>query len=283
MKIGSYNVKSFVSGYLRLDGGAMFGVVPKPLWEKTNPADGKNRIEMCTRHLYLENGRRKIIIDTGSGDKFDNKLKSIFAIDDSKDSLGKFLKENNISADEITDVILTHLHFDHCGGSTYRDKNGEIQVTFPNAVHYVQSKHLDWANEPTDRDRASFYKEDYELLVQKNQIELLEGKYNFDDEIQLIPISGHTRFMNLVKISDDDTTLLYAADLVPMASHINLPYIMGYDLFPLLSLEEKRFYLTQAAENNWIIMPEHDPYAECLTVGIKDGRFFQKEKFLLNI
>ncbi|MBN1632878.1 MAG: MBL fold metallo-hydrolase [Ignavibacteria bacterium] len=281
MKIGDYEIRSVIAGYLKLDGGAVFGVVPKTLWSRTNPADETNRIEMCTRLLLLDSEKRRILIDTGPGYKLSKKLNEIYAIDYAQGTIESELEKYNLIKEDITDVILTHFHFDHSGGSTFYDEEKKLQATFPNAVHYVQEKHLDWARNPSERDKASFFPNDFEPLVQKKLLKTVEGEYNLDDYITLIPVNGHTRFMNMVKISDDKETLLFTADLVPMESHLPLPFITGYDLFPLVTLEEKRKYLTEAVENNWILFLEHDPYAECLKPGLEKERFFTKEKFKL--
>lgn len=281
MKIGDYEIRSVMAGYIKLDGGAMFGVVPKTIWSRTNPADESNRIEMCTRLLLLDNGRRRILVDTGTGYKLAKKLNEIYAVDYTKSTIESELIKYNLKNEDITDVILTHLHFDHAGGSTYYDEEKKLQVTFPNAVHYLQAKHLDWAINPSERDRASFFPNDFEPLIQNKLLKTIEGEYKFDDYITLLPLNGHTRFMNMVKISDDKETLLYTADLVPMESHLPLPFIMGYDLFPLITLEEKRKYLTEAAEKNFTLFLEHDPYTECLKPGFEKEQFFTKEKFKL--
>lgn len=281
MKIGDYNIRSVMAGYLKLDGGAMFGVVPKTLWSRTNPSDENNRIEMCTRLLLLDNGKRRILIDTGSGYKLAKKINEIYAIDYSKSTIESELDKYNLKKEDITDVILTHLHFDHAGGSTYYDNDKQLLPAFPNAVHYVQEKQLNWARNPSERDKASFFPNDFEPLVNSKLLKTIDGEYKFDDYITLLPVNGHTRFMSLVKISDEKETLLYTADLIPMESHLPLPYIMGYDLFPLITLEEKRKYLTEASEKNWILFLEHDPYAECIKPGFEKERFFTKEKFTL--
>lgn len=281
MKIGDYEIRSVMAGYLKLDGGAMFGVVPKILWSRTNPADESNRIEMCTRLLLLDNGKKRILIDNGSGYKLSKKLKEIYAIDYTQSTIESELEKYNLKKEDITDVILTHLHFDHAGGSTFYDGDKQLQVAFPNAVHYVQEKHLDWARNSSERDKASFFPNDFEPLVQNKLLKTVEGEYKFDDYITLLPLNGHTRFMNMVKISDDKETLLYTADLVPMESHLPLPFIMGYDLFPLITLEEKRKYLMEAVEKNYTLFLEHDPYTECLKPGFEKERFFTKEKFKL--
>ena len=281
MKIGDYNIRSVMAGYLKLDGGAMFGVVPKTWWSRTNPSDENNRIEMCTRLLLLDNGKRRILIDTGSGYKLAKKINEIYAIDYSKSTIESELDKYNLKKEDITDVILTHLHFDHAGGSTYYDNDKQLLPAFPNAVHYVQEKQLNWARNPSERDKASFFPNDFEPLVNSKLLKTIDGEYKFDDYITLLPVNGHTRFMSLVKISDEKETLLYTADLIPMESHLPLPYIMGYDLFPLITLEEKRKYLTEASEKNWILFLEHDPYAECIKPGFEKERFFTKEKFTL--
>lgn len=282
MKIGEYKVYSVNTGLFRLDGGAMFGVVPKPLWSKSNPADDSNRIQMCTNSILLDSGKRKILIDNGIGHKMSKKLNEIYSVDYSNYTLLDSLKMININPEDITDVILTHLHFDHAGGSTYYDEEKQLQITFPNAVHYVQKKHYEWALNPTDRDKASFFLNNFELLTEKKMLNFIEGEHKFDDVLTLIPVNGHTKDMQMVKISDGENTLLYAADLIPMSAHIPLPYIMGYDLFPLTTLEEKRKYLTEAVKKDWLIFFEHDPYTHSAKIDFNDKGFFIKESFQIN-
>ena len=279
MIIGDYKLHSIQAGLFKLDGGAMFGVVPKPLWNKSNPADELNRIEMCTRVLFLESDKRKILIDTGIGYKMSEKLNKIFSVDYSEYTIEKSLNNLNIKREDITDVILTHLHFDHSGGSTYYDENNDLQITYPNATYYVQEKQLDWALNPSERDKASFIPENYEPLIKEKQLKIFDGETKFDDFISLIPVNGHTRSMQIVKLSDEKETLLYPADLIPMASHIPLPYIMGYDLMPIITLEEKRKYLQEIYENNYTVFFEHDPYVECGKINFDGKTFSLKEKF----
>ena len=278
MKIGNYDVFKIKTGLFKLDGGAMFGVVPKSLWNKTNPADERNRIEMCTNSLFLNSGKRKILIDTGIGNKLNYKLKDIYAVDNSMFSLENSLKEINIKPEEITDVILTHLHFDHCGGCTYYDDENQLNLTFPNAIHYVQNKHYEWAKDPTERDKASFIPDDFEPLIKNKNLKLLAGNYKFDDFISLEVVNGHTPFMQIAKICDEKSNIIYAADLIPMASHIPVPYIMGYDLLPLITLQEKKIYLQNAVDNNQFFFFEHDRYTDCASVGENNGAYFLKEK-----
>ncbi|RPI18940.1 MAG: MBL fold metallo-hydrolase [Ignavibacteriae bacterium] len=278
MQIGEYKLHSIQTGLFRLDGGAMFGVVPKPLWSKTNPADEKNRIDMCMRALLLVSDNKRILIDNGIGHKTSEKFNEIYGIDHSEYILEKELFKLGILKEDITDVILTHLHFDHAGGSTYYDEEGNLQVTFPNAVHHLQKRHWEWANNPTERDKASFIPENFLLLEKKGNLKLIEGNKNFDDFVELHIINGHTPFQQMVKICDDSNTVLFAADLMPMASHVHIPYIMSYDLYPLTTLEEKKKYLPLASADEWLIFFEHDPFTEACTIGRNEKGFYIKEK-----
>jgi glyoxylase-like metal-dependent hydrolase (beta-lactamase superfamily II) len=282
MIIGNYKIYSIRTGLFRLDGGAMFGVVPKPLWSRTNPSDENNRIQMCTNSLLLDNGKKKILIDNGIGHKMSKKLNEIYAVDYSEYTLLDSLNNLNIKPEDITDVILTHLHFDHAGGSTFYDEEKQLKITFPQATHYVQKKHYELAINPTERDKASFFSNNFELLNQKKVLNFVEGEFKFDESVSLFPVNGHTKDMQLVKISDEKNTILYAADLIPMSAHIPLPYIMGYDLFPLITLEEKRKYLSEAVKNDWIIFFEHDPFLQSAKIGSSDKGFFIKESFVIN-
>jgi len=282
MQIGDYKLHAVQTGLFKLDGGAMFGVVPKNLWQKTNPADSLNRIDMCTRALLLDNGKRKILIDTGVGYKLSEKVNKIYDIDFSDYTLEKSLERLKVKKDDITDVILTHLHFDHAGGSTYYDAENRLRINFPNATYHVQRKQYEWALNPTERDRASFFPENYKPLEDNKVLKLIDGEIQFDELITLLPVNGHTSSMQLVKISDGSNTMLYTADLIPTAGHVPAPYIMGYDLFPLTTLEEKHKYLKDISRNKWSVFLEHDPHNECAKIEFSQKGYFISDRFKLS-
>ena len=277
MKIGKYTLHEVETGYIGLDGGAMFGVIPKPMWEKTNPSDELNRITLDTRCLLLDGGGRKILIDTGIGEGWEDKFKQIYRLE-YKNVLAESLKKAGVSFDDITDVILTHLHFDHTGGST-KLENGKWVPAFPNAQYHIQKKHFDWAINPSERDRASFIQNRFMPLIENGVLNLIDGDNQFDDEIEFMIINGHTYGQQMVKISDPGSTLLYCGDLMPFSSHIPLPYIMGYDLQPVVTLNEKKSVLPRAVAENWILYFEHDPYFAAATVAKTDKGFIAKERF----
>jgi glyoxylase-like metal-dependent hydrolase (beta-lactamase superfamily II) len=261
MKIGNYELHAIETGRFALDGGAMFGVVPRTLWEKSNPPDEKNRIAMAARALLLVGESRRILIDVGNGSKYDEKFTSIYKFDTSQFSLIPSLMRLNLSPDDITDVILTHLHFDHAGGSTYR-ANGELRLTFPKARYYVQREHWLAANSPTERDRASFFPNDFVPLQRHGVLQLTDGEQEILPGISVRVLNGHTTALQCPVISDGTTTLFYCADLVPTASHVAVPWIMAYDLRPLVTLGEKRRILNQAVDEQWVLFFEHDPKIE---------------------
>jgi glyoxylase-like metal-dependent hydrolase (beta-lactamase superfamily II) len=258
MKIGSYTLHQVHAGTFGLDGGAMFGIIPKPLWEKSNPPDVQNRINLAMRCLLLKSDERVILVDNGAGNKYSDKLKDIYKFGDSMVSLTDELMKHNVKPEDVTDVILTHLHFDHAGGTT-QIQSGDPVLTFPNAVHYVQRDHWEHAVKPTERDRGSFMKHDFELLASYTNLELLDGPVELFHGIDLLITNGHTVSQQLPKISDGTQTLFFCSDLVPTTAHIPFVYIMGYDIHPLVSLEDKKKYLRIANEEDWILMFEHDP------------------------
>jgi glyoxylase-like metal-dependent hydrolase (beta-lactamase superfamily II) len=277
MKIGKYKLTIIDSGFFGLDGGAMFGIIPKPLWQKTNPPDEANRIRLATRNLLLESESKKILIDTGMGNKWDDKSKNIYAVD-SKLSMNSSLEKNGLIPADITDVILTHLHFDHTGGSTVSN-NGKLEPAFPNAKYYVQKQNYDWAMKPSDRDKGSYIKENFLPLIEEGVLEFTIGNAEFDDEIEFIVINGHTFGHQMIKISDENNTFLFCGDLLPTVSHIPLPYIMGYDLQPLVTLQEKIKYLKTVVDEEWKIFFEHDPESAIATVKKFGEGFIVDRKF----
>jgi glyoxylase-like metal-dependent hydrolase (beta-lactamase superfamily II) len=266
MRLGNYDVTMIDAGRYKLDGGAMFGVVPRTLWQKENPPDEKNRIVMALNTLLLVGEGRIILIDTGVGDKFTEKFREIYAVDYSEHSLVKSLLEYNIQLENVTDVILTHLHFDHVGGSSYYDKEENLKLQFPNAIHYVQEKQLEWAQKGFAKDRASYLSENIQPLIDSGQLKILNGASKLFDDIELILSDGHTVSQQLVLISGNGKKLLYAADLIPTTAHIPLPWVMSYDLYPVTSIQEKDKILKQAVTENWMIFFEHDPRVYCGTV-----------------
>ena len=277
MKIGKYNLKIITSGYFRLDGGAMFGIIPKPLWQRTNPSDEANRISLTTRHLLLESESRKILIDTGMGNKWHEKSKGIYAVEENH-SMGKALSGIGLTHEDITDVILTHLHFDHTGGST-KMLDGKLIPAFPNAKFHIQKQNFDWASNPSDRDKGSYLGENFLPLAKEGVLNFTNGNGKFDDEIEFIVINGHTFGQQMVKISDSSNTILFCGDLLPFTSHIRLPYIMGYDLQPLVTLQEKKEILPKAAAEDWKIFFEHDPETAFITLQLTDKGVTEKERF----
>ncbi len=280
MKIGRYEIHPIETGRFCLDGGAMFGVVPKTLWQKSNAPDDQNCITMAARALLLVGDGRKILIDTGNGSKFSDKLRSIYKIDTSGSDLISSLEEHNLRPEAITHVILTHLHFDHAGGSTRRD--GDMLVpTFPNARYFVQRDHYESAMHPTERDRASFVRDDFHPLVEGGMLEFTDGEGEILPGIQVKLFHGHTTALQAPFISDGTTALLFCADLIPLATHISLPWIMAYDLRPLATLEEKRKILDAAVEEGWILFLEHDPSHSAATVKRADKGVVVESVFAL--
>lgn len=258
-------------GNFKLDGGAMFGVVPKSIWTRTNPADANNMIDIATRSLLIEDGDRLTLIDTGLGEKQSEKFYSYYYLWGDH-SLDKSLNEKGFSKDDITDVVLTHLHFDHCGGAIARSADGDHWVpTFKNASVWSNSNHWKWATEPNPREKASFLKENILPIEENGQLNFIEMPDNpwivpTDLGMEMILVNGHTDKMMLPKIDYKGKTIIYAADLIPTAGHLPLVYVMGYDTRPLLTLEEKERFLNQAYEENWIIAFEHDAHHELATL-----------------
>jgi glyoxylase-like metal-dependent hydrolase (beta-lactamase superfamily II) len=269
MNIANYDLHAIETGRFGLDGGAMFGVVPRVLWSKTNPPDDRNRIPMAARSLLAIGNGRKILIDVGNGDKYNDKLRDIYRFDNSRFNMISSLARFHLTPSDITDVLLTHLHFDHAGGSTVH-VDGQVKPTFPNARYYVQKDHWNAANNPTERDRASFFPEDYMPLKETGQLELLDGGGEVFPGIHLRLVHGHTTALQCPLITDGKHSLFYCADLMPTMSHVALPWIMAYDLRPLVTLEEKRSILTQAAEEKWFLFFEHDPETEAVSVRPSD-------------
>lgn len=253
MQIGSWQVDLLGDGEFALDGGAMFGVVPRPLWERTNPPDAKNRIDMALRCLLLRGHGRVVLVDTGVGGKFDEKGRSIYRIDHSRTDLVRELSSLGVAPGDVTDVVLTHLHFDHAGGATTAQG-----LQFPGARHYVQKAHLAWALQPSEKDRASFLPENVQPLVDSGRLELLDGPEEILPDVELAVVHGHTPALQAVLVKGEPSLFL-ASDLVPMAPHVRLPYIMAYDVAPLVTLEEKKLWLARAAAEEWLVVFQHDP------------------------
>jgi glyoxylase-like metal-dependent hydrolase (beta-lactamase superfamily II) len=256
------------TGFFRLDGGAMFGVVPKTIWNKLNPADENNLCNWAMRSLLVEDGDRLILIDNGIGDKQDAKFFSHYHLN-GNDSLDGSLAAQGFHRNDITDVILTHLHFDHCGGSIRRE--GERLVpAFPNALYWSNERHWQWATVPNDREKASFLGENILPIRDSGRLRMVpmeEGKHSvFSDNITIRFVNGHTDAMMLPQIRYGERTIVFAADLLPAAAHLPMAYVMAYDMFPLTTMHEKKAFLTEAVEKDYVLFFQHDPVHECCTV-----------------
>jgi len=276
VRMGSYTLESIIDGRFGLDGGAMFGIVPRPLWQRTNPPDGRNRIELAARCLLLRGGGRCILVETGIGDKFDDKRTDIFAVRHPGGGLVAQLAARGVAREDVTDVVLTHLHFDHCGGTTRR-VDGALELTFPRADHHVQRAQWDWAHAPAQKDAGSFREEDFELLREAS-LHLVEGESELFSGISVHPVDGHTMSMQLVRIVAEDQRLLFCADLVPTRTHLRWPYIMAYDNHPLSTLAEKKTWLIDAAERGDLVVFGHDPGVCGARLRLEEGKVMVAEE-----
>jgi glyoxylase-like metal-dependent hydrolase (beta-lactamase superfamily II) len=259
MRLGEIEVRLIGDGTFRLDGGAMFGVIPKPLWEKKCPADERNRILLAMNILLIRAAGKVMLVETGAGDKWDAKRREIYAIEtENANRLPRRLAAAGVEPEQIDIVLNTHLHFDHCGWNT-RLENGNTVPTFPNAEYIVQRGEFEHALAPTERDRGSYFPENILPMKATGQWRLLDGPAEILPGIEVFVVPGHNANMQCVKITGGGKTVFFPADLVPTASHLGYPWIMGYDLFPLQTLENKKKWLPQAAREGWTVVFAHEP------------------------
>lgn len=260
------NLYTIDTGFFKLDGGAMFGVVPKAIWNKTNPADELNLCTWAMRCLLIEDEGRLILVDTGIGNKQDEKFFSHYYLHGNA-SLDSSLAKLGFHRDDITDVFLTHLHFDHVGGAVIREGD-KLLPAFKNAQYWSNEQHWKWAVEPNEREKASFLKDNILPIQQSGQLKFVSATdgVQFTSDVHIRFVYGHTDAMMLPLINYHEKKILYMADLLPSVGHIPIPYVMAYDMFPLTTLNEKKLFLSEAVENNYILFLEHDPLNECCTL-----------------
>lgn len=270
------------TGLFKLDGGAMFGVVPKSIWQKTNPADANNLCTWAMRCLLIEDGDRLILIDNGIGDKQDDKFLSHYHLH-GEDTLDKSLASKGFNRSDITDVFLTHLHFDHCGGAVER-VGDKLLPAFKNATYWSNQKHWEWAVHPNDREKASFLKENILPIQESGQLKFIADQegIKFHENVNIRFAFGHTDAMMLPQIQYKGHNIIYMADLLPSVGHLPIPYVMAYDMFPLQTLKEKKSFLEEAATQNYILYFEHDAQNECCTVQHTEKGVRLKETFSLS-
>jgi len=272
--IGKWKVFAIDSGFFKLDGGAMMGSVPKVLWQETNPPDSFNRIDLSLRCLLVDDGENVVLIESGIGNKNPDKFKEMFAIDHSEYTLSNTLSKYGYSNKDITHMILTHLHFDHSGGALSYDKSGVLQPTFPNAKYYVSKRNWNIGLSPSPRDQASYLIDNYKLLEDWGLLEVFDDNCEILDGVSGYAVDGHTTGQQLIKVSDQGESIVFVSDLIPLKSHLKLPWIMGYDLNAALTLKEKKLFLDEACDNNWLLFFYHDPYTIAVRIA-KDKKYYK--------
>ena len=276
MKIGKYDLYSVETSEFGLDGGAMFGIIPKPVWEKKVSADKLNRVNMVTRSLLLVNDEKKILIDTGNGTKWEEKYKQIYDIKTDQYNIEKSLGKYGFSSEQITDVICTHMHFDHIGGNT-KVESGVVVPTFPNAKYWISEENWKLANHPSQKDAGSFIEHDWKVLAENQMIEIIDGREPFIEGMETFVTHGHTPGLLHPVVSDGSNKLFYGADIFPMVAHIPIPWVMAYDVQPVVTMEEKQKLLQKMEREDWILFFEHDPHIQACTVH-KDGKHYKLNK-----
>ncbi|WP_242346908.1 MBL fold metallo-hydrolase [Anaeromyxobacter terrae] len=259
--MGRYEIATVVDAWFALDGGAMFGIVPRPLWEKKLAPDARNRIRLAARCLVAidRDARRVILVDDGLGDKWDAKRSDIYGIDRSAGGLDAGLARLGLSREDVTDVLLTHLHFDHAGGTTRRGRDGRLELSFPRATYHLQRRSWLWAHAPSDRDAGSFLPDDFALLQHSNHLHLIDGDASPFPDVDLILSEGHTVGQQLPRFRGEGTHLVYCGDIIPTHAHLRPSWVMGYDLFPVTTVEEKKVLLAEVLEDEGVLVFEHDP------------------------
>lgn len=272
---------SIDTGFFKLDGGAMFGVVPKSIWQRTNPADERNLCTWATRLMLIEDGKRLTLVDTGIGDKQDEKFFSHYYMH-GDDTLDKSLNKLGFHRNDITDVILTHLHFDHCGGAIVREGE-KLLPAFKNARYWSNKDHWEWAVNPNPREKASFLKENILPIQESGQLNFIDiNSPQYDSEIDMRFAYGHTEAMMLPQIQYKGKTILYMADLLPSVGHIPIAYVMGYDVRPLVTMQERQDYWKEIVDNEYIMFLEHDSVHECATLQYTEKGIRLKDTFKLS-
>jgi glyoxylase-like metal-dependent hydrolase (beta-lactamase superfamily II) len=265
--LGDFRLHALDSGLQRLDGGAMFGVVPKPLWERRIPADVRNRIPLGLRCLLVETPDELVLIETGLGNKENEKFLDIYGVENRAsrgsgfpDRLHEAIRDAGFTADEVTRVVNTHLHFDHAGGNTYRDAGGEVRLSFPRAEYYVQQGEWEWAHTANERTQASYLPHNFDPVEAAGRWRFLQGEAEVVPGISVFPTPGHCPFHQSVQVRSGGQTACFLGDVVPTMAHLPLPWIMGYDVEPLRTLESKRTLLRRALDEAWLLVSTHDPW-----------------------
>lgn len=281
---GNFDFYPVECGRFRLDGGAMFGVVPKTLWSRKIQPDEKNRIPMGMRCLLIKSEKtgKIYLVDNGSGDKFNEKMTSIYDLDYEHSNLYSSLDKCGVGPEEITDIIFTHLHFDHCGGTTTYNEKGVVTEVFPHAVYHVNKRHWETATNPNAREKASFFPDNIEPIKNSGRLNLVDDNHQYEECLATLPMDGHTVGQQLPVLKNGDKTLVYAADLIPTAAHIPLPWVMGYDMMAVQTLKEKESFLNKAVEQDWFLFLEHDAENEVITVQKENGKLSLKESLKLS-
>jgi glyoxylase-like metal-dependent hydrolase (beta-lactamase superfamily II) len=279
LQLGRWSLAAVQDGTFALDGGAMFGIVPRTLWERQIAPDAKHRIRLAARCLLALDraAGRCVLVDDGIGDKWDAKRLEMYAVDRSGGGLDAGLAAHGLGRTDVTDVILTHLHFDHAGGTTRRRADGRLELAFPNATYHLQRRNWQWAHAPSEKDLGSYLPENFAMLESSGHLHLADGDLELYPDLQLIVSEGHTVAQQLPRFLGDGTHLTYCGDVIPTRAHVRLPWVMAYDLYPLTTIEEKKMLLAQALDEDGILFFEHDPDVAAVRLREEEGHAAVRE------